>query len=190
MNIRLAIALCLVAGSELFAACIDIKDCPDLRHFRPEPYLRVVLALQSIPKDEAISLIRKWSAQPDYNEQIVILCRMLFEAEDRSQFRRPGLGGAQFFGATTYDDWPLEPIALVNDIPFKIVFGYILAGVAESGSTYFQHCVTKGKWTSRRYHIATTAEIQKAFDQLTDSKVWKKPLSDWEVRELKKQIHG
>ncbi len=171
-------------------AHIDISSCPDLQSFKPSPYLKIASELQSLKKDEAITLLREWSKNKEYDEQIIILCRMLFEPRKSSSFTRPGLGGPQFYGGTSFEDWPLEPITLVDDIPFDIVIGYILAGMAEPGSKYLEYCIKETQWTSRRYRDATDAQINSAFQKLLNSHIWKKRLSDWELDLLKKQIQG
>src|SRR5882724_8067295 len=110
MKTRGLIALLLAVTSVQAAAPLSLDKCGDLRSYRVAPYLEVACALQALPKDGAIAQLQKWADTRNYDQQVIILCRMLFEAKDGSKFRRPMLGGPAFYGDTGMEDWPQEPI--------------------------------------------------------------------------------
>lgn len=70
--------------------------------------------------------------------KIAVLCRMLFTQRQGSDFERPALGGLDFLGTPirvgrlaedpVFKKWPLEPIELVDGIPFVIFDGVVYQG--------------------------------------------------------------
>jgi len=171
-----------------FAFAADIKDCGDIRSYRAAPYVAVATELQSLPREEAVARLRQWADSQKYDEQVIILCRMLFERRAGGEFRRPGLGGPQFYGETTTKDWPLEPITVVDDVPFLIVFGYVLAGHAEDASSYLDYCLAEAVWARRRYHAVNRREIAAALEKLLKFSAWRRPLNTSERELLTKQV--
>jgi hypothetical protein len=194
MNVKFAIISLLTATALVFAPFLksasvaNISRCGDLDSYKVVPYLDVAVELQSMRKEDAIALLQKWAKSPKHDGQVIILCRMLFEAKKGAEFRSPLLGGPQFNGGTTMMDWPLEPITIVDDIPFVIVLGYFLAGQAEEAPSYLSYCLSNAEWTSRHYHIARKREINAALQKLLKSSVWKHRLDEWEMGMLRKQI--
>jgi hypothetical protein len=88
------------------------------------------------------------------------------------------LGGAIFPSGTTYSDWPLEPIELVDGIPFLVSQGYILAGHAEHPLQYLSYCIQECDWSSFRFAPKSVGEKQRALQKLLSSPKWKRPLDD------------
>jgi len=85
-------------------------------------------------------------------------------------------------------DWPLEPITLIDDIPFLIVITYMKAGESQHGaSPYLRYCISDADWTTRRYHTVTKQEIETGFQKLLNSPIWKQPLDKWELGFIRKQ---
>jgi hypothetical protein len=125
----------------------------------------------------------------EQDEQIIILCRMLFTKRADSEFRRPMIGGAFFFGATDYSDWSLEPIEVVDGVPFKIVRGYVLGGFPEPASSYLNYCMTACDWNRTAFREATAKELQAALDKLLSSPKWKQPLDEYDRAFLSDQIN-
>jgi len=177
----------------VFAACAnpaDISECGDFRSYRASSYLDVANALQSEPKAVAIKQLEDWANTRKYNDQIIILCRMLFEAKPHGEFRRPMLGMFMFYGKTSYKDWPLEPITIIDDVPFEVVNGYILAGHAEEGPEYLAYCLKNTEWTNRRYQPSNKANMESALEKLLNSTIWKRQLNRDEVSSLREQIQN
>src|SRR5258707_376899 len=134
--------LSLLPWIALTSGCDQSSDLASLpsfhgRQYAVAPYLRSAVRLQSMGRDEACKALL---ASKD-DDQVFVLCRMLFTKRGASEFRRPLIGGALFLGTTDYADWSLEPIELVDGIPFLITQGYILAGVPEAAGSYLRYCM-------------------------------------------------
>jgi beta-lactamase regulating signal transducer with metallopeptidase domain len=120
-------------------------------------YMRLADDLMALDEPRRAAALRAM-ANAKLEGQTIALCRMLFQAKPDSEFRRPGLGGPQFVGTgTEIKDWPLEPIALIGEVPLLIVEGYDLAGKAEPAKDYLQFCLANYAWTKRDF-----SEIEKA----------------------------
>ena len=109
---------------------VSLKDLPDFQSdaFKVDPYLRAAAALQGMDKDKATETLLALAREEKDGKRVIVLCRMLFTSKAGGEFRRPALGAAAFLGGTTYADWPLEPIELVDGVPFLITRGYALEG--------------------------------------------------------------
>jgi len=178
----------MLLASAFMASAADIKDCGGIRSYKVAPYVALATELQSLPKEEAIARLQEWAVSEKYDEQVIILCRMLFEPRPGVAFRRPLLGGPQFFGKTKMTDWPLEPITVIDDVPLLIVINYMLAGVAERAPSYLNHCLSNANWTTRRFRTVSKAEIAAAFEKLLKSTPSNESQSDWEFELISKQI--
>lgn len=178
----------VLLASAFIASAADIKDCGGIRSYKVEPYVALATELQSLQKEEAVARLQQWAVSQKYDEQVIILCRMLFEPRPGVEFRRPMLGGPQFFGKTTMKDWPLEPITVIDDVPFLIVNTYVLGGVAEQGPTYLNYCLSNANWTTRRYRAVSKVEIAAAFEKLLKSIPPDEQQSKWELGIISKQI--
>jgi hypothetical protein len=120
--------------------------------------------------------------------QVIILCRMLFTQRPGADFRRPMIGGASFFGGTDYADWPLEPIELVDGIPFLITRGYFIAGLAERDEGYLRYCETNCDWSGFRYTTKNESQKRDALSKLLASPKWKTPLDTYGRQFFTEQI--
>jgi hypothetical protein len=152
-----------------------------------DPYIRIAGQLRAEGKEKSVEKLRAL-AKARNGEAIFILCRMLFVARPKVEFRRPSLGGAGFLGGTVYEDWPLEPIEIVDGIPFLIVDGYVLAGKPESPERYVDYCLKECDWGTADYKPRAAEEKKKALKSLITSKKWKQPLTDEEKKFLAAQI--
>jgi hypothetical protein len=115
---------------------------------------------------------------------------MLFTAKPKGEFRRPRLGGPHFFGDAGTKECPLEPIELVEGVPFFVVKGYTGFGSPEDAKDYLDYCVKNCDWNPLKSKPKTADEKRKALEKLVASPKWKKPLSDDEVSMSKEQIKG
>ncbi len=170
------------------ASAEELAGAGDLNHFTSAPYVALAVQLQILGKDKGVAKLREWAETRKHDKQVIVLCRMLFVPGKDGEFRRPLLGGPGCLGGTRAEDWPLEPITIIDGIPFRIVTGYRLAGVAEGGISYLDYCLAHTNWSIRRYRIVTDEAIQAAFEKLKDSPKWKRPLTDWELSVLREQI--
>ncbi len=98
------------------------------------------------------------------------------------------IGGAGFFGGTDYSDWPLEPIELVDGVPFLITRGYVLGGLPEADEWYLHYCETNCDWSNSHYAIKTDQQKREALYKLLASPKWKRPLDTSEREFLSEQI--
>ncbi len=155
--------------------------------FRIQPYLRAVAKLQALPERERALRLEEWAKSGRHDEQVIVLCRMLFEAREGGQFRRPMLGAPVFVGETTDADWPLEPIAVFQDVPICVVRGYMLGGQAEPATAYLEYCLKSCRWTSRAYRELDDKTLEQRLDAFVKSNVWPRPLRASEIEFFKLQ---
>jgi hypothetical protein len=123
----------------------------------------------------------------DY-EKVIVLCRMLFKFIQGVVYRYPSLGYGTFFGGTTIDDWPTEPIEVVDGYPFWIAQGYYVAGYRGPVADYVSYCITNCEWNTFKYRPLSTAKKRAALAKLLSSRKWKRPLEKWERETLSSQI--
>jgi hypothetical protein len=169
---------------------VSLKDLPDLQTlaFKGDPYIRVAAALQTSGKDGASATLLKLAKDREQDNKVIVLCRMLFTAKAKGEFRRPLIGAAHFLGGTDYTDWPLEPIDLVDGVPFVITKGYSLGGVAEPAESYVKYCINNCDWSGIKFSPKSKEEKQKALNKLLASPRWKAPLDDADKAFLTSQI--
>jgi hypothetical protein len=141
-------------------------------------YIKTATELQALGREKALDRLRIIAKEADEGLKVFVLCRMLFSGRVDTEFRRPLLGAAVFMAETTYADWPLEPIELVDGVPFHITGGYILAGRAERPSSYVEYCVKDCDWSSYQFSPKTKAEKRRALDKLLSSAKWKRSLGE------------
>lgn len=196
------ILACLVLSSRLesFAGPrdeISLKGLGVCDEYRVDPYLAVVARLRAAGKEKAAAVLRAAAKDPVVGDlQIITLCRMLFTAKPKGEFRRAMIGaptnldGSAYWlgGGSDLKDWPLEPIEFVDQVPFFVVAGYVLGGLAETPGQYLDYCLKECDWGATEFKPRTAAEKAKALEALLASKKWKKPLTDYERKFLAEQI--
>jgi hypothetical protein len=110
------------AASE--AGIADLLKLPDLDAYKVDPYLNAAQSLQALGKDKACVLLNELAAKEFAAKdgwpflRSITLCRMLFRAKPKGAFRRAAIGEWYFVADTESKDWPLEPITIVDGIPF------------------------------------------------------------------------
>lgn len=159
---------------------VSVSDLPDYRYYgryRVDPYIEVAMKLQAMGKEKAIRKLLDWGqGDLDYYRQVVLLCRMLFVPQGSSLFQRPSLGAPSFFGGTTEKDWPLEPIEIIDGVPFLIVNGYTIGGQSLPAREYVMYCYQLCDWNPYQYQMKTQAQKQEALKKLLTSAKWKAPI--------------
>ncbi len=136
----------------------------------------------------------------DERGKIVILCRMLFTPRG-TNFEEAGLGGLTFLGdngrttmnseGAIFKKWPLEPIELVDGIPFLVVDGWVYEGWCDPrGAEHFvRHCATAGyDWSATRFVMKTKEQKEVALRKLIGSPKWEQPLGESERDFLGKEL--
>jgi hypothetical protein len=168
----------------------DLLPQPDFYSgsFQSETYIRLAAELQRLGRKAAELRLHEMARDEHSPGRAIILCRMLFKMRSGEQFRRPFVGAGLFLGGTGYSDWPLEPIELVDGVPFLITRGYLLAGKPESDDEYLSYCETHTDWTDLQYVVPTKQHEQAALAKLVRSPKWKTPLSEEERQFLARQI--
>ena len=166
------------------------SDLPDLQtgHYKVDPYILAAVELQALGRVNALARLHSMAKDTKLETRVVVLCRMLFTQRPGSDFRRPMIGGASFFGGTDYVDWPLEPIELVDGVPFLITRGYVLGGFPEPDEWYLRYCETNCDWSGFRFTTQSEAQKRHALSKLLMSPKWKSPLDRSETRFLAEQI--
>jgi hypothetical protein len=108
------------------------------------------------------------------DEQVILLCGMLFERVPGQEFRPAGRGSPAFIGkggfslprAESKKLWPDEPFAFVDNVPFQITRGYTLAGVGESSARFLNRCLQEARWTARDYSKVKAENLPNALARL------------------------
>ncbi len=144
--------------------------------FRIGPFLSVAASLQQMGQEEAVARLKVWAKDGMNEDQVVVLCRMLFEKKEGGEFRRPMIGGADFFGSTSYGQWPLEPIAIHKGVPILITRGYSLGGWPEPSSAYLEYCVKNCQWGTVKFVEQDTDVLKKIIADFIKTSGWKKEL--------------
>ena len=166
---------------------IPVSDM-DSGDYKVDVYIQLAIELQSLNHANALARLHDMAKDFHHMTRTIILCRMLFAQQPGSDFRRPMLGGPALLGGTDYSDWPLEPIELVDGVPFLITRGYFLGGKAEPDEWYLHYCETNCEWSTFHYAARTARQKQDALNKLILSPKWKKPLDAYEREFLAKQI--
>ncbi len=160
--------------------------------YKAGPYLRAAIALQELGKDRALSKLARLAAEDGDGARVIVLCRMLFTKRAGSTFRRPLLGAPHFVGdkgrRAAEMDWSLDPIALVDGVPFLVNMGHDLGGVPERSAGYLRYCVGKCDWSPTRFQPRTRAEMRAAVNALIASEPLKGRLDQAEKEFLESQI--
>ena len=177
----------------------SLKDLPSIfkspDKFRAVPYINTACILQASGEEVSYSALRAAIDDKATSPDVVfVLCRMLYIPKPSKTFRRPELAAPVFFGGTKIEDWPLEPIEIIDGVPFLIILGHLvarghfLATPEESPLKYLEYCSKECVWNSVTYKSIALEDRKKAVDKLLESKKWKKPLSDEEKSMLRHQI--
>jgi hypothetical protein len=165
---------------------------PNSYTYKLERFIPAVVSLQAMGREagsQALLRAAKTASFDDY-EKVVVVCRMLFTFRDGVDYIYPSLGHRDFFGDTTFADWPLEPIALVDGYPFWIVRGLSFSGARspDAAPRYVSYCITNCEWSTFRYRLLSADEKRTALTKLLNSPKWKRPLDESERSVLASQI--
>jgi hypothetical protein len=158
--------------------------------YRCDPYIRAAATLQAEGHKRACDSLSALAKDAEGGDKVIILCRMLFTPRAEREFRRPAIGDLKLFGETESTDWPLEPIELVDGVPFLVFDAPYrgLAGLAESGESYLRYCVSDCDWRPFRFVPKNSEAKEKALAKLLGCGRWRAPLEDHEVERLSGQI--
>lgn len=173
------------AGKE--GSTINLNELPTVYKFKSLPYAHAAALLQKMGKEKGCELLKK-VAERGEEGQVAILCRMLFTKGARAPFRAPYCWGAPIYlGGTDDGDWPLSPLALVDDVPFCVVKSYHLMGEGESSMDYLNFCLENCQWSKTRFDRVSDKTVEKALRSLLASPKWKTRLTGAEQERLRSQ---
>lgn len=158
--------------------------------YKAEPYVRAAMKLQSMTKDKACEAMLKVADGREHDDQIILLCRMLFTPKARGEFRSPRVGAAHYLAETEDEQWPLSPIELVDGVPFLISMGYRGSGIRERATSYLRYSIDNCNWNDYVFAPRSQQEQQRALGKLLASPKWKSPLDEPEKQFLESQING
>ncbi len=141
--------------------------------YRVDPYIKAAAALQALGKEEALRELGDFAERNRLDivegnsayrtEPLYILCRMLFVQRKNIPFRRPGLGA----GKEDPKRNPLEPIHLINGVPFlTFQHSYLLVGAPEDPTNYLLFCITHCDWSPFRFAPKSRSEKRAALEKL------------------------
>lgn len=160
-----------------------------LGRFDTDAHLKAAVELQSLGRDRALARLHQIAADPYSHISSIALCRMLFTMPPPAKFRPPRLGLPSYLGGTSSSDWPLEPLEIVDGVPFVIVEAYTLGGFPEPEELYLRYCESNAEWSNFQFTIKTKQQEEKALLKLIfESPKWRRPLYDSDRDFLWKQI--
>ena len=176
-----------------------------MAEFKADLYLEAAIHLQALEPENAQEVLYSTASAKETNIRTsftfvndhlvtITLCRMLFTAKDslsensKPEFRRARYGAPGFLGGTSLEDWPLEPIEIVDGVPFWITNGYTLGGFPEQGTSYLGYCIENCEWNNYRYSSQDSILKQAALEKLLASSKWKRELSKYDQEFLSAQI--
>lgn len=177
----------IAMGDDVWEILRDLPD-PGRDDYKSDAYIRAACELQKLGRRDAEEKLLELARDPKGGGRAIVLCRMLYTAKGSAIFRIPESGATQFLGNTKYADWPLEPIELVDAVPFLIVSGYHGAGVPEPPVSYVNYCREDCEWRSIKYRELSAADKQKALNKLIASPKWRMGLSTKEREFLSSQV--
>ena len=183
---------------------VSLASLPLVRsdEYRVDPYIRAAGQLQAMGKEAACrELLTYAHAFPELNDRqrIAVLCLMLFTQRPGTDFERPHLGAPTFLGESrrrveSFDDpsfqkWPLEPIEIVDGVPFAIVIGYSYEGMLapKGNESYVHYCMTNCDWSGTHFEVKSSQQKEAALRTLLASPKYQH-LGGWEQEYLEKQI--
>jgi hypothetical protein len=202
----LLLALCGCATSPVNERAFDLSRLPNDSNpwtYILDDFIPAAMSLQAMGSEAGSQALLRAAEDVDYKykaghggwydyEKVIVLCRMLFNFREGVRHPYPALGERVFFGDTTYSDWPLEPIELVDGYPFWIVRGFNMGGArsGDAASRFVSYCVTNCEWNKFKYRQMSINEKRAALEKLLRSPKWKRPLDQAERSILSLQIVG
>lgn len=133
--------------------------------FNSRAYLALAVELQALGPTEAGRFLHQWSGRED-GVKVIPLCRMLFVAREGRVFRGPKLGWGNSCPREDKADWPLEPIALVDGIPFLVSPRHPRMDKAETGREYLDYCLSECDWSRQRLLVPGNEAFEAALRNL------------------------
>jgi hypothetical protein len=190
VELLLGIAIAIVASGataiptrSAATQIVPLRELPAAKTdcYKVDPYIDAATRLRAVGKERAIrALIEHSKALPfEDTGKVVVLCRMLFapkelplcrlptNSTDSARFRRPALGAPLFVGDKhDVSEWRLEPIEVIDGVPFLITKGYWLGGFPEFAGDYVRYCVENCDWNDAKYSPKARMEKERSLEKL------------------------
>jgi hypothetical protein len=164
---------------------------PKNDEYKVDPYIKVASQLQKLGKKEALETLKKATTPNESDDTFAILTRMLFSAKPKGKFRTMILCQLWgYYGGTSQEDWPLQPIEIIDGVPFLIVncSARVGSGWPEPTSDYLDYCIKDCDWSATEFKPLNAEQKKNALNKLLASKKWKVPLTDEEKKMFEAQI--
>ena len=156
----------------------NILSFPDIAFWKYRPDLAVASAnaLISAGKENACAALEKAGLdhREEINQNICLLCRLLFVSTNSNQcLRPPMIGDPRLLGHEfKMSDWPDLPFVIVDNMPLSITEGYMLEGTPELSWDYLAYCEENGAFRTELYSKPSALSISNALDQVFHSTQW------------------
>jgi hypothetical protein len=188
-SLRLALLLLIVLIRTGFAQPFDLSSVRVPQH-KVDDYIRAAVALQAMGREVACQTLfaaTKTNSIIDY--RFDVLCRMLFTHRGTNAFRPPFRGTCSYYLGQAVD-WPLDPIEIVDGIPFFIRVGCRGQGGTgpQSGESYLRYCMTNCDWNTYTFREVTAQQKSDALTKLLASEKARPTVTDAAKKFLEAQI--
>jgi len=170
------------------------------QEYKVDRYLRAAIELQALDKSLAYKTLNSFLKEHSDSQSkvpgkmivdingVAPLCRMVFTKRQGADFRRPRYGNTRFTCATS-DDWSLEPIEIVDGVPFHLTFVRTINGYPpEHPLDYVSYCIENCDWNSFRFEMKSDAQKQEALSKFLDLPKIKGGITDWCKKIYSEQI--
>jgi hypothetical protein len=174
----------LIGGDEMLT--LRLRTTVPVARMDPEPsddpwafmsgysishYLDLAVELQKLDPDARQRELFKLARDPKHASEVYPLCRMLFEAKDKGEFREPSIGCNFFIGpAQALDiDWPLAPITLFKGVPILVAQGHLFGGTLGKPEDYVSYCLAQCRWRDTKFERLERTKIRDLVDEFFKS---------------------
>jgi hypothetical protein len=167
---------------------VDSLPAPTISAYRCDPYIECAAKFQALGKERALPVLRQLAKSTGRRDhRVILLCRMLFSNRPDKPLSRPALGAGGFPRGDS-SSWPDEPLAIVDGVPFLIVFGYSLGGVPEHPSWYLDRCEKDADWSTYRYRPRSMKDKEASLAKFLALPAWMPPADKRERATYERQI--
>jgi hypothetical protein len=157
--------------------------CAFMNDYSISHYLELAVEFQKLDPDARGRALLKLAGDRKRGSEVYPLCRTLFQAKDKQEFRQPSIGSFIYIGRgrTEAADWPLAPITIFKGVPILVVHGCLFAGTLGKPADYVSYCLAECRWSDTKFERLEKAKIRELVDEFFRStpKVYNaEPLAD------------
>lgn len=167
---------------------IEFRPHDFVNNYSIDSYLQNVVYIQSLSSESAIIRLKEIASDDSQSYKIYVLCRLLFKGHIGNAFRSPRIGMPGFLGDADNKNWPLDPVGIIDGVPFLVVDGYSLFGLAESPADYLRYCLENCEWNDYKYEIKTRMQKENALKKMLSASKWSRKLDKYESKFLTDQV--